>query len=52
MADETPDDRVMAFIADVARRRANRTEERRVFADRRTAGLRTRHATKLARTRS
>jgi hypothetical protein len=45
------EDRVLAFVAEVARRRAAQVEERKVFARRRTAGLKVRHRAKAARTR-
>lgn len=37
------------LVAEVARRRANLTELRRILAERRAAGLAARHAAKLSR---
>jgi len=41
--------RVRAAVERTVRRRAARSEERKVLAARRAAGLQTRHATRLAR---
>ncbi|MDI2127948.1 hypothetical protein [Yinghuangia seranimata] len=46
-----PDDRVARMVEDARRRREQQTADRAAFAAARAAGLRSRHAQKLARLR-
>lgn len=48
----TPDDRIRQLVDDARRRREQRAADRSAFAAARTAGLRRRHAAKLARLRT